>query len=136
MASGFDMLWKASYLFIFSRFFSIILIFFHSFFEFSTCFTCILFTTIIKIYFINYSWSFNFMLLFFLNCPFKSFAFVKTVSNICCKPKVAFNPIIVHNYYGKPILQNIYYKTFTVIYIFRFSSRIFYKRINKFKEHF
>ena len=74
---------------------------------------------------------------FVLNCPLKSFAFIKTVANLCCKPTVAFNPISIgHNYYGKPILQKIYYKTFMVIYIFSFSSRIFYKRINKFLESF
>ena len=71
MASGFHMLWKASYLFIFSRFFSIILMFFPSFFlssfQFSVCFTCILFKTIITVCFINYILSFHFILLFYSN---------------------------------------------------------------------
>ena len=66
MASVFHMFQKASYLFIFSWFFSIIIMFFHSFFQFSTCFTSILLKTIITVYFINCSSSFYVILFLFL----------------------------------------------------------------------
>ena len=80
MASSFHMLWKAGYLFIFSQFFCIILMFFHFFFQFATSFTCILFLKIITVYFIICTWSFHFILLFCLY--FSSFSyFVKTVLN-------------------------------------------------------
>ena len=89
MACGFQMLWKASFFFfIFSQFFFIILMFFHSFVQFSTCFTCTHFQLIVKIFFINHLWSFYFILFFRSYLPSYVFYFCKD----CCKHMFACNP--------------------------------------------
>ena len=86
MASGLYMLWKASYLVIFLQFFSI-LMFFHSFFQCSTAFTCVLFKTIISLLHKLLLEVFTLSSCFFLICPITFFDFVKT-----CKCIFARNP--------------------------------------------